>query len=209
MTLDKDFKTAIANLPSSEKNKLLFRLLKKEPLLCNQLYFKLINTKSVDELRDEFETTLLYNLKQTVLRFYSPGYLMMDLRFTSGDITEHVKTTKDKFGDAYLNLLLLNTALDGLNETLQSYTPSKTKKLYVYLLSKAFKILLLIDSLHEDYRIDFNADLRILGEYFSSNNQIMKAALYHGFDIEWLLLSDIPENIKEIHLDLRARGFLK
>jgi hypothetical protein len=37
----------------------------------------------------------------------------------------------------------------------------------------------------------------------------MKAALYHGFDIEWLLLSDIPENIKEIHLDLRARGFLK
>ena len=40
MTFDKDFKEAISHLPSSEKDKLILRLLKKDLVLANRLYFE-------------------------------------------------------------------------------------------------------------------------------------------------------------------------
>ena len=43
---DKEFKTAIENLPSTEKDKLIFRLLKKDLDLVNRLYFELVDTES-------------------------------------------------------------------------------------------------------------------------------------------------------------------
>ena len=42
--------------------------------------------------------------------YYSPGYLLLELRSISGRITQHVKTTKDKYGEVALNCLLLNQA---------------------------------------------------------------------------------------------------
>lgn len=40
----KEFKEAISRLPSTEKDKLIFRLLKHDMALENRLYFELVNT---------------------------------------------------------------------------------------------------------------------------------------------------------------------
>jgi hypothetical protein len=64
MTFDKDFKIAISNLPSKEKDKLLLRLLKKDLTLASRLYFELVNTDSVDERRDELEKHVIKKAQQ-------------------------------------------------------------------------------------------------------------------------------------------------
>jgi len=53
MKFDDDFKQAISNLPSKEKDKLILRLLKHDVVFSKRLFFELIEVKSVDELREE------------------------------------------------------------------------------------------------------------------------------------------------------------
>ena len=98
----KEFKKAIQELPSNEKDKLIFRLLKRDLDLANRLHFELVDTETVEEKRIAFETEILKKINYFSERFYSVGYLLQDTRFLSGEITNHVKITKDKFGEISL-----------------------------------------------------------------------------------------------------------
>jgi len=209
MKFDKEFKIAISELPSAEKDRLLLRLLKKDLTLANRLYFELVSSHTVDECRLIVEEKVMETATHISKGFYSAGYLMMDMRYLSGEITEHVKTTKDKFGEASLNLLMLNEVLRLNNTKLRFLPNSKVYKLYIYIISRAFKILILINALHEDFRIEFEDNLIKLGEHFSDNSHLMQMAIHNGFDINWLLTADIPENMNAIHKEIRQQGFLK
>ena len=68
---------------------------------------------------------------------------------------------------------------------------------------------MIIQKLHEDHLIDFKDDLVLLGELIGQNDYLMKNAIQNGFDVNWLLKVDIPEDIAQIHKNLRANGFLK
>ncbi len=209
MTFDKDFKLAISNLPSKEKDKLLLRLLKKDLTLANQLYFKLVNTDSVDERRADLEKRIIRKAQQITHRYLSPGILMMDMRELSGEINEHVNITKDKYGEVSLNLLLLNEILKLNHSNIEESSPTKAYKLCIYIVAKIFKILISINSLHEDFRMEFKNSLTVLGNEVSKSNYLMDIAIKNGLDVNWLLSDNIPDNIKEIHKDIRAQGFLK
>jgi hypothetical protein len=37
----------------------------------------------------------------------------------------------------------------------------------------------------------------------------MDTSIFHGFDVNWLMMEEIPEDIEEIKKDLRKRGYLK
>lgn len=208
MTFDKEFKKAISHLPSLEKDKLILRLLRKDLNLANRLHFELIDTRSVDERRDIIQGRIISGVKQISSVYYTPGYLMMEMRYLSGEITDHVKITKDKYGEASLNLLMLNETLKSNNDTISHSSQGKTKKLCVYIIARAFKIIILINKLHEDFLIDFNKDLQKLGELISANDHLMRSATQNGFDIYWLLDADIPENIEKKHRDIRSQGYL-
>lgn len=208
MKFDKNFKEAIIRLPQAEKDKLLLRLLKKDLDLCNRLAFELLDTRTTDELQQEMEEELKNNIKKYATNFYSPGYFMMDLRHFSGLITKHVKITKDKMGDPYLNLILLTEALTYSNKRLSNTTAGASRKLCIYIVSKAFKILIGINKLDEDYFIEFRDNLIKLGKLFSENKHLMRTAIQNGFDIGWLLNSEIPEDIENIHKEIRKQGFL-
>ena len=43
MKFSPEFKAAISDLPSAEKDKLIFRLLKKDENLANRIYFELLD----------------------------------------------------------------------------------------------------------------------------------------------------------------------
>ena len=206
---DKEFKEAIAQLPSKEKDKLIIRLLRKDLPLANRLYFELIDDRSVDDRRIEMEERIKKKVKAMSDRYYSPGYLLMDVRYLSGDITEHVKITKDKFGEASLNILMLQEVISRNSKRIQKASPAKAKKLCVYIIARTFKILTLIAKLHKDYHIDFQAPLEELGNLIGANNRLMQTAIYHGLDINWIVTSEIPENIVEIQKELRSKGYLK
>ena len=51
MEYSKEFKAALSVLTPTEKDKLIFRLLKKDKILSKKLYFELIDTETTDQKR--------------------------------------------------------------------------------------------------------------------------------------------------------------
>ena len=210
MVFPKEFKEALSHLSSTEKDKLILRLLKKDLALANQLLFELVNTNTVDEQRDLTKKSILSQAKRTKEQFYSIGYLNMDVRYLSGEINEHVKTTKDKFGEAQLNLVMLNEILyQNKTNILSCKFTVKTRKFCTAVISRTFKILILISKLDHDYLIEFEEDLKKLGQHISENKYLIDTAIKNGLDINWLFTTDIPEDIFKIHKKIRELGFLK
>lgn len=205
----KEFKQAIQQLPSTEKDKLIFRLLKKDLDLANRLHFELVDTETVEDKRVAFEEKMLKKIKLFSERYYSVGYLLQDTRFLSGEISEHVRITKDKFGEISLNLKMLIEVLRINNDRVAKQSYAKSYTFCIYVIARAFKIMLLIKAIDEDYFMDFKKDLALLGDLIGQNPMLMRTAIHHGLDVNWLILTEIPENIVAIHKELRVNGFLK
>lgn len=209
MHIPQELKEAISQLPSKEKDKLIFRLLKKDLHLANQLLFQLVSNDSVEDKRMQLKQQLTKEIERATSRFYSLGYLLMDVREMSGMITNHVSVTKDKYGEIYLNLWMITEILERNNGNILSGSLDKAYTFNVYIIARAFKIMLLIKKLHEDYRIEFEDDLKKLGNLIGVNPRLMDMAIHNGLDVNWLITANIPVNLEQIHKDLRAGGYLK
>ena len=208
MKFNKEFKDAVLQMPQAEKDKLLLQLLRKDTVMSNKLQFDLLDNKSVDERQLAMEETIKNKVAYFATRRYSTSYLLKRLRSVSTLITEHVKITKDKMGDSYLNLILLIETLEQFKTKLQESTPGQGRKIGVYFVSKAFKILIGITKLHEDYFLEYRDNLEKLGELFRKNQHMMRAAKQNGFNVDWLLTTEIPENIEEIYKEIKSQGYL-
>jgi hypothetical protein len=209
MILPKELKDAISKLPGLEKDKLIFRLLKKDLVLANRLLFELVAEKPVEEERETVQKKLEYLTSRTSQYYYSPGYLLMDVRAMSGLINEHVSITKDKYGEASLNLFMLNKVLEINNANILSTNYEKAQKFCISVIARIFKILIVINKLHEDYFIDFKADVERLGSLISQNIYLFNTAIMHGLDVNWLLSRSLPNDIADIHKRIRQQGFLR
>ncbi len=205
---DLEFKEALSRLPDKEKDKLILRFLKKDVKLAQRLYFELVSTYSVEELREKMKEKIHLETQQFANTYYSPGYLMMDLRYLSGDINAHVSTTKDKIGEIELQLYMVSEILTHAKEQLEQARLGQSQKLYVYLIAKVFRMLLLLNKLHEDIRYDFKEQVEELGKRIGENDAMMRGCIYNGLDINWLTQWEIPEDLDARYKELRAMGFL-
>lgn len=192
--LTKEFKEAISYLSSNEKDKLLNRLLAKEPLLVEQLTFKLLEDSSSTEPRREVVEQLVID-RISGHDFYTVGYLLKDVRDLSAKITFHVRAIKDTFGEVSLNILLLTETLKH-NDHLNFATPKKIKSFNKYFLLRCLKIMELIEKLHEDYRLEFEEELSHLGTLISENDHLMRAAIFIGFDVNWFINGETYHDTK-------------
>jgi hypothetical protein len=209
MKIEKEFKEAILSLPETEKDKLLIRLVKKDKVLVKQLYFQLLETSTVEELREiiveKFEKTIQI-LNPNLI---SSEYNLMIMKDMSKMISEHVKTTKDKYGEPYLNLKMLILNLTAIARKQKPESSSRSYIFNIYVIARVFKILTLIKALHEDLRYDFREDLEKLGELIVSNPNLNELGVQNSLENCWLLNFDIPDDIAVIQKNLRAAGFLK
>ena len=209
MAFDKEFKEALSELKPSEKDKLILRLLRRDKTLADRLYFELVGTQSPEERRTEMEALIKARVKSMSGAYYSLGWLVMDMRTLSGEITEHVKITKDKFGEVSLNLLMLNEVLRYNTDRIEKARMGKSYTMCIYIVARAYKLLLLIKGLHEDLLVDLKEDLELLGTQIGKSHSLMKTAINNGLDVNWLTTGEIPEDIKQMHAELRKNGFLK
>jgi len=209
MKIETEFKEAILAMPEKEKDKLLFRLIKKDKVLVNQLYFQLLETKSVEAFRTEIEERFQKIVSAVKTRFYSSDIFLYEVKEMSGMINELVSTTKDKYNEPYLNLKMLILSLSNLKDELNREMPNRSYAFTVYVIARSFKILTQIKAMHEDLQYDFKEDVEALGALIASFPNIMKLCIYNGLDVNWLINFDIPEDIVAIQKDLRARGYLK
>ena len=199
MQFDKEFKEAISHLPDSEKNKLILRLLKKDKNLFNRLYFELVSTDSIEDKREQIINRIECLVDDMTNNYYSVGYLHSDVRMASGEITQHVSTTKDKFGSVSLNILLINRVLEFNNEKILKVPLDKARKFVDSVIARAFRIVLNVAKLDQDYFVEFQEGLIKLGGLISKNKYLMDSAVNHGFNVNWLLSAEIPEDIAAIY----------
>ena len=209
MFKDIEFKKALQELPDKEKDKLIFRLLRRDMDLAEKLHFELVDTDSIEDKRRNMETVISKDIIRFSENYHSLDYIALEMRRISGKISHHVKITKDKFGEISLNLQMLNEVIDQNSFSLSHSKPQKSTKFYNYVIVRGFKILLLINLLHEDFLLDFKDDLKKLGANISSNKMLLKTANFNSLEINWLLEAEIPENIAQIHKEIKAAGFLK
>lgn len=209
MFFDSEFRKALQLLPDKEKDKLILRLLKKDLQLASRLRFELVDTDSVQNKREQVRNRIIKRIQLASARYYSPGYLLMDVREISGEINEHVSITKDKLGEISLNCLMLRQLLELNNERIASATRDKSYTLCIYIVARVFKILMLMQKQHEDLHLEFKEDIEAIGEFIGNNHNLMKTAIYNGLDVNWLIQFSIPNDIADIHRDLRKTGLLR
>lgn len=190
--LTDDLKKAISGLSHKEKDKLLFRLIAKEPTLAEQLVFKLLEDgSSMEGRRSELGQQITTYLNEYQKYYYSPGYLLLELRSISGKITQHVKTTKDKYGEVALNFILLNQALELFGKKVNQVRPTRARTLNAYVVKRAMKLLILLTKIHEDYRLDFQDSMITLGNHINKIESMQKMAANLGLEIQILLDGEI------------------
>ncbi|WP_121666827.1 hypothetical protein [Mesonia aquimarina] len=209
MKFSKEFKEAVLHLSEKEKDKLLIRLLKKDQNLVNRLYFELLDDKDVDDRRAIMEEYILKKGKEIAENAKSLNQLKVLTSFLSGDISEHVRITKDKFGEVSLTLLMLSTILTHANHLFKNTNYVKARKFCVYVIARTFKMLVLIEQMHKDLLLEFEDALPQLGNLIAEKPFLMETAIHHGLDINWLIQHEIPEHIAEIQKQIKAQGFLR
>jgi hypothetical protein len=155
----KELEKAILSLPAKDKDKLLMKLIAKSELLIQQLNFQLLEDESdLKGKREEIRSSIL-----RVSKMYhdTPGWMMMDMRDLNGRITNHVKVTKDKYGEVELTLLLLNSFFDNQLTHLEHYS-GKTETVSLYIAKRTEFVLNKLQKLHEDYYVEFERDINKL-----------------------------------------------
>ena len=209
MKFSQEFKEAVLHLSESEKDKLLIRLLKKDENLVNRLYFELIDDQTVDDHRLKLEIRVAERAKEITGYAKSLNHLKMLTRYLSGEISEHVRITKDRFGEVSLNILMLNNLLQQSKKLYKQSNARQAQKFNLYVIVRTYRILIHISKMHEDLHMEFEEGLAELGELIAELPTLMHMAIQNGLDVNWLIQNQIPEDIAQYHKDLKAQGFLK
>ncbi|WKN46115.1 hypothetical protein [Tunicatimonas pelagia] len=185
--IEKELRQAIIEMPEKEKDKLLLRLIAKDLNLLNQLQFKLLEGEgATQERKEEVKDYIQRKAEYYPAYYYSPGYLMMEMRDCSGTINEYRSITKDKIGEIELQLDMLISLLKPNMKKLTSAPPRKMLKFTPYVVKRAGKIIGMIEKLHEDYHLEFMDDLKRLGELIKQLDPEMKVARINDVDIQLL-----------------------
>lgn len=208
MEYSKEFKAALSQLSPAEKDRLIFRLLRKDEILSKKLYFELIDEETVDQKRDAMEELIKEKVEYASKYISNQKYFIVLIRKISAQITEHVKVTTDKFGDISLNLLLINEILES-NEKLSRQKFNDVYKLYLYLINKTVKALALTKKLDEDYWMEIDEYLSVAYDKITANIYLEKLFINNGIDFNWLNADRIPDHFDLIIKDIKNQGFLK
>ena len=208
MEYSKEFKQALSEFSSIEKDRLIFRLLKKDKLLSKKLYFEIIDPETTDQKRDQMEENVTEKLASAARYIGNPKYYLSTIRTISAEITEHVKVTTDKFGEVYLNLFLVDQILEN-NDSFAQQRFDNVYKLYIYLINKIVRALLLIKKIDEDYWMEFDEILGKIDDKVHENRYLEKIFINNGIDFNWLQSENLPENLDLIIKNIKSQGFLR
>ncbi len=181
--IDKELQEAILFMPQAEKDKLLLRLIRKDPMLISQLTFELLGSQEEmvgkrEELLAQIKKSATYNYSHT------PGLVMMEIRSISGEITRHVKVTKDKEGEIELFLTLLLVYFQGYESVLRQ-NPHRTETFAPYVVKKLKFVLGKLNKLHEDYHLEYEDTVAELLNFIWDYAPTAKVAAEEKLPKQW------------------------
>ena len=155
-------------LTEAQKDKLLLKLFRKDPLLVEKLAYEFFEDKSDLKKRiQDIKNIINRNIAPNNVYWDTPGELMMTMRSMNAYITEHVKVTKDKLGEVELTLTLLNTAFERFG-TMLNEKRQRSETFSAYVIKRTQNIINVALKLHPDNDLDFQDDLnRLLTHIYS------------------------------------------
>lgn len=209
MKFHDDFKAALALLPAKEKDKLLWRLIKRDELLARRLEFELLAPYDAIDKRNDLGNVIQDRIISMAGRRERLSAILSQFRYLSGDITRHVYITKDKIGEVLLNFILLQQAMLLLNNTSYLFGGRTTQKYVVYMLNKLYRTCMMVNKLHTDYHIELEDDALKLGEIIQANSDLMKYVKHHKFNVNWLIDFDIPQDLDAYYKAVKQQGLLR
>ncbi len=204
-----EFKAALAMLPSKEKDKLLWRLIKRDELLARRLEYELLAPYDAVDKRNELAALIQDKTISIVDRRERLSAILSQFRSLSGDISRHVYITKDKVGEIQLNFILLQQAMQLMGNSSYLFGGRATQKYIIYMLNKLYRTTMLVNKLHTDYHIELEDDAQKLGKIMQANPDLMKYVTHHKFNINWLIDFDIPEDLDAHFKAVQQQGLLR
>lgn len=155
-------------LTEAQKDKLLLKLFRKDPLLVEKLAYEFFEDKSDLKKRvQDIKNIINRNIAPNSVYWDTPGELMMTMRSMNAYITEHVKVTKDKLGEVELTLTLLNAAFERFG-TMLNEKRQRSETFSAYVIKRMQNIINVALKLHPDNDLDFQDDLnRLLTHIYS------------------------------------------
>lgn len=178
----KELKEAICQMPEKEKDKILLRLIAKDQMLIARLEHELFGdeaeTKALaEEIKEDIDRVMNYDHD-------TPGWLMMAMRSINGDITRHVKITKDKTGEIELTLYLLSTTFKKQEDFLEEYS-YRADKFAVYVCRRTDFILKKIIKLHSDLQFDYKNEVDFILHFLHTSSATKQDASYENIPTDW------------------------
>lgn len=85
----------------------------------------------------------------------------------------------------------------------------QVKNWCVLVVAKTFKALLAYAALTPEEQEEMQHDLEELGNQFVNSNYLTRTARHHGLNLNWLLYQEVPQNLPEIHDNIRKLGYLQ
>jgi hypothetical protein len=194
VALAPELKAAITKLPPKEKDKLLFRLIALKPELASQLEYLLLEG---GETQEERRNDVQRDLERAIERhtFGKPIHLYFDLRELSSMITKHVKTTKDKYGDVWLNFYMLDLALARFGGACAAVKPAHQDTFNEYIVQRLKRILKQLVALDPDFHLDFKRMRNQIGQILANNPEFVLLAAKKELNMEWLITTDATPNL--------------
>lgn len=209
MKLDDKFYEAVTKMPTEEKDKILIKLLKKEPAFANELAFKLAASEPIEDRRKAMSEFIAKELKNCDSPFSPLGSLFMTMKDMSGDITRHVKTTKDKFGEVALLLEALYGTVALCEPKMEETTNTKVYRFSIYIVNRLLKVMALTLKLKPEDQEKIKDAFIELGELIDNNQRLKQIAEKAQFNIAWMTQFDIPKDIVKITKEMRENGLLR
>lgn len=182
-----ELKKAIKELPEKEKDKLLLRLIAKDKMLIEKLNHQLLEDEvDMESRREELAEQMRKHFNAEGFGFWShtPGLVMMEMRSFSGEITRHVKITKDKYGEVQLNLLLINMPFRTQHKTLHN-NQHRADKFADYVCKKAQAVFKKLKTLDRDYYLEFEKEVNEMLQHLQHYPPAARLMSPYGLPREW------------------------
>ena len=178
----KELKEAICQMPQKEKDKILLRLIAKDEMLIARLEHELFGdeneTKALaEEIKEDIDRVMNYNHD-------TPGWLMMAMRSINGDITRHVKITKDKIGEIELTLYLLSQTFQKQKDFLAKYA-YRADTFGGYVCKRTDTVLKKIIKLHSDLQFDYKNDVEFILDFLHTSKATQADAVLQNIPSDW------------------------
>ena len=149
--LPPDLRRALLELPPREKDQLLTRLVAQDPVLTEQLSFRLLEGDDALLARRE---NLRRQVDDPVRGFHqTPNDLLLILRQLQARLAYHAKITGDTFGEIELSWRLLANVFQ-FQPQMVARLHGPTQPLLQHLVRRAQETLRQTQRLHEDYHLE-------------------------------------------------------